>query len=344
MEGSPIGGIDLREQYILTSLAQHGAKIRFIVSDAKNCIHARYRFNHAKYLIIDNQTVIVESCNWVKTGIPTDPSFGNREWGIVIRNADVAHYFYTAFHHDFNPLCKDSCDIKYLNFQIPTDFMLDPTIYQGHYQPQFTSPEIQGNFTVTPVFSPDTSNYTICNLIESAQKTIYIEQLYIYPYWNDQVSPFVARLIEKAEEGLDIKIILNYNPSYGSTNDKINITKAMLTRKGVEVKFIYTNWSIFTNVHNKGMIIDNTSVLISSINWNENSVLYNREAGVIIENQDVAAFFSDVFFHDWALESTSYQMEQLFSLEDYSNQIIIVVVYGFTFALIIRDWRKRQWT
>ncbi len=51
--------------------------------------------------------------------------------------------------------------------------------------------------------------------------------------------------------------------------------------------------------HTKGVIVDRTQVLISSINWNENSARNNREAGLIIENEDVAEFYTDVFFYDW---------------------------------------------
>jgi phosphatidylserine/phosphatidylglycerophosphate/cardiolipin synthase-like enzyme len=52
-------------------------------------------------------------------------------------------------------------------------------------------------------------------------------------------------------------------------------------------------------VHNKGVIVDGDIVLISSINWNENSPSFNREAGVIIENPDAGAYFSAVFDADW---------------------------------------------
>ncbi len=51
--------------------------------------------------------------------------------------------------------------------------------------------------------------------------------------------------------------------------------------------------------HTKGVIVDRSWVLISSINWNENSARNNREAGLIIENCDVADFYADVFFYDW---------------------------------------------
>ena len=38
--------------------------------------------------------------------------------------------------------------------------------------------------------------------------------------------------------------------------------------------------------------------IITSLNWNPNSA-YNRETGVIVENEDIASFFTGVFLHDW---------------------------------------------
>ena len=80
---------------------------------------------------------------------------------------------------------------------------------------------------------------------------------------------------------------------------------------------------------------------------NENSVTRNREAGIIIENEDVAQFYADVFFHDWNINSPNsqkYEIEELSTEESYKNTIYIVVIFTMTFALIARDWRKRQWT
>ena len=92
------------------------------------------------------------------------------------------------------------------------------------------------------------------------------------------------------------------------------------------------------------MIVDNTSVLISSINWNENSVTRNREAGVIIENEYVAQYYADVFFYDWNLNPPVLQkQEELSASTDYKNTIYIVILFTMTFAFIARDWRKRKW-
>ena len=184
-------------------------------------------------------------------------------------------------------------------------------------------------------------------MIDSANESINIEQLYIYKNWTDRINPFVERLINKSKNGIDIKVILNYNPVYEETNYKNNLTKQYLEEYGIEVKFIYTNSSYFSNVHNKGMIIDNKSVLISSINWNENSFINNREAGIIIENEDIARYYLDVFFYDWDLNflrNKSQKNEFLSPDVDYKNTIYIVVIFTLTFALIARDWRKRQWT
>ena len=95
------------------------------------------------------------------------------------------------------------------------------------------------------------------------------------------------------------------------------------------------------------MIVDNKSVLISSINWNENSVTKNREAGIIIEYEKVAQYYTDVFFYDWNLsqpESEKKEVKVLSSEFDYKNTIYIAIIFTMTFALIARDWRKRQWT
>jgi phosphatidylserine/phosphatidylglycerophosphate/cardiolipin synthase-like enzyme len=58
-------------------------------------------------------------------------------------------------------------------------------------------------------------------------------------------------------------------------------------------------------IHNKGVIADRRKVLVSSINWNDNSPRFNRETGVIIEHQGVGDYFSRVFDDDWVVSEVS---------------------------------------
>jgi len=345
IEGKPVGGISDKEKFLLNRIKNYGGNIRIKHSDIENKIYPRYRFNHAKYLIIDNSSVVIESCNWGETGVPFDSNFGNREWGVIVKNRSVSNYFIDVFYDDYNKNFSDVILLDEVYWDIPYDFYLDTDYYKSFYKKSFESEVFVDNFSVKPVFSPDTSYNCIYNLLNSAKESIYVEQLYIYKYWDEKINPFVKILKDKARKGLDVRVIMNYNIYYDSTNEKINETKNFLEKNDVKVKFIYTNWSIFTNVHNKGIIVDNKSVLISSINWNENSFMNNREAGIIVYNKNISKYFSEIFFYDWNLEKpiTNSLFEDLNEKTD-ENTIYIVIIFTMTFALVIKDWRKRKWT
>jgi phosphatidylserine/phosphatidylglycerophosphate/cardiolipin synthase-like enzyme len=342
LEGSPIGGMSKEEKYILNRVADYGGDIRFISSDVERKVYSRYRFNHAKYLVIDNTTTIIESCNWANTGIPVQTNFGNREWGIIIKNVTVARYFSNIFEEDYDIFNCDIFSFDDMKIKVSPDENFEEFCAKGAYFPIFKSQVFHANFSAIPILSPDNSYENIINMINSANKSIFIEQLYIYENWSDSMNPFVKALIDKSSSDLDIKVILNYNPYYFDTNERSLKTKNLLEKNGIEVKFIYSNWSVFSNVHNKGMIVDNRSVLISSINWNENSVTQNRELGIIIECPEVAKYYAEVFFYDWNLNAPKEDIQLFESTADFKNTIYIVIIFTLTFALIARDWRKRQ--
>ena len=346
VEGGPVGGVCDKEKYLLNKLFNYGAKVYLKTSDNSKKIFSRYRFNHAKYLIIDNEVLIVESCNFADTGVPYDPSYGNREWGLVIKNSSVAKYYFNVFLDDSSIDYSEVISLNDSNWKIPYDYYLDYSYYKKAYKTNFETKNYFDNFSVKPIFSPDNSYKEIYELINSSNKSIYVEQLYIYKYWDEKINPFVKLLSEKANQGIDVRVIMNYNPTYSDTNEKINQTKEFLEENNVKVKFIYTNWSIFSNVHNKGVIVDNKSVLISSINWNENSFLNNREAGIIVYNENISRYFLKVFLYDWNLKQKCKNITELdpIELKSDENTIYMAVIFTLTFAVVIQDWRKRKWT
>jgi phosphatidylserine/phosphatidylglycerophosphate/cardiolipin synthase-like enzyme len=230
-----------------------------------------------------------------------------------------------------------------MNMTFFPDFILDYEIPTGLYLPQFTAKNVSGPCSITPIFSPDTSEQGILDAIDAATATIYVQQLYIYRDWDETISPFVQHLVNKSSDGVLVQVILDYNEQYEGTITIINETKEYLETYGVKVKCISSGWSPFSTIHNKGMIIDNTTVLISSINWNEQSVRKNREAGLLVKNQEVASYYATVFLSDWNLEP--YKMRaSVFSWADYKYLVLIAVVVCITLVFIVRDWRKRKWT
>ena len=67
----------------------------------------------------------------------------------------------------------------------------------------------------------------------------------------------------------------------------------------VEAEFNPRVFRVQSNVHNKGIIVDGERVLVSSANWSSDGVLRNRDAGLIIHDQEIAQYYQDIFLDDW---------------------------------------------
>ena len=248
-----------------------------------------FSYTHSKFMIIDNTTVVVESANWAKTGIPVNPSYGNREWGIVIRNEDLAQRFLEVFLSDL------SIAEPYV-LEVPSWFP-SPSISTGSYPYPFEEPlYYSGNISVEAIFSPDNAEKAIIDLLNSANESIYVQQNYIYLYWGDEINPFVEALVNASRRGVEVKVIID-----AGTIDKSDEAVNYLISN--EVKVGWSNTTYFETTHNKGIIVDGKVVLISSINWSETSVRKNREAGVIVYCEEVAQYYVDVFEWDWAVST-----------------------------------------
>ncbi|MFX0097630.1 MAG: phosphatidylserine/phosphatidylglycerophosphate/cardiolipin synthase family protein [Candidatus Hodarchaeota archaeon] len=246
-----------------------------------------FTFTHSKFIIIDREVVLVQSANWAKTGIPPDPSYGNREWGVVVKNQDVVDYFLDVFTNDVliaTPYTPDPYHLKTFSASISTGSYPDsPT--------PFSNQTFTGSMSIQPVLSPDNSNETIVQLLRSANNTLDVQQMYIKRYWDSGTDYFLEELVAAAARGVTVRVILDGDSS-GMTE-----VAYYLTNNSVAVSF--DNNTYFEWTHNKGVIVDGKVVLISSINWSHESVNENREAGVIIYSQSVASYFAQVFQWDW---------------------------------------------
>jgi cardiolipin synthase len=333
IEGSPVGVRTENQElakYVAQQIVNAGGRVRYIITDDSKGIYDRYKWNHAKYCILDNETVIVESENWKTTGIPVRSTGGNRGWGVTIVNKDIADFFLRVFSDDWKIISKDViefCDPKFPKYCKPDpSFSLEDLeiIYPADtYKVYFSNKTIYGTFKVSPVLAPDTSlmeTKSILGMIKSANISIYVQQIYAHKHWagsseywdsfsikETDKNLYLEEVINAARRGVEVKILLgvpfstddsrnNYETmkyiNEVAENENLNMV-AQIVDKSV------STGTGFTKIHNKGVIVDGRIVLISSINWGENSPTNNREVGVIIENEDVASFFSKIFNFDW---------------------------------------------
>ncbi len=294
LEGSPVGGIKDEERYIVEKIKIRGGTVRF--SDEPF-------INHAKYAVIDNETTIIMTENWKYTGIPCNNSFGNRGWGVVIRNAEVANYFKAVFIDDFYRGKDFSTEIWMEDLETKRFFM-SREIPKSSYVPVFEPLTINNDFTLIPVLAPDSamSNETILGTLDNAKENVYVQQFSTGRFWGEGDNTFIVALIEAAERGCEVKVLLDSKYLEGENNNDEVVSwlneEAREENLSLEAKLADLDSLGLAKIHNKGLIVDGKEVIITSLNWNANSI-YNREAGVIVENDEIASFYEDIFFYDW---------------------------------------------
>lgn len=296
VEESPAGGISDEEKAVLDMLGSVGAAPYYNTDEA-------IRYNHAKYMIVDNSSVLITTENLGYSGFPVDNSFGNRGWGVIVYGSGVAEYFLNLFFEDI----KEAEAVE--NYGISPSY----EIKKGKYAPKFKAQKYEGNFLVVPFTAPEEAIESIISFINSANDSLLIEQFYVYKYWgkrkygSPETTPnaFLEAAIDAARKGVRVRILLDstwYNVERDdpvSNYYTVQYINEIARDEALDMEArLADKRTGLEKLHVKGVVIDDKAVLISSVNWNEHSPTKNREIGLIVYG-DVAHYFSRVFASDW---------------------------------------------
>ncbi|MFW5946696.1 MAG: phospholipase D-like domain-containing protein [Candidatus Natronoplasma sp.] len=291
VEGQPVQGMPKREIASLNMISKEDCDVKLIGKDGND----PYEYYHPKYMIKDNRSVFITSENFVSSGFPSDNSNGNRGWGIILENKKAASYYGDVYQHDWEfGEDYEYQDIEYERYDITSSY----------YSPEFNRTEINGEFEITPVLSPDTAmdESTILEMIRGAEESIYVQQYYIR-YNDTDENPYLEAVKEASKRGVEVKILLDstwYNLEEDGNDKVVQELSSFSSDEGVDLEArLFSDYKGLLKSHNKGIIVDEENVLVSTINWNDNSIFQNRELGVIVKNSDVGKYYSQVFLDDW---------------------------------------------
>jgi sugar-specific transcriptional regulator TrmB len=279
---------------------------------------------HIKVVVRDSSSFWLSSGNFNVSNQPNmaakDPKRGSfktsdRDWHVIINHKGLAQLYEKYLQNDFTvagPFQASPNMVAAKQKQLATARKQRQELNKSmsklkKLQPDiaFTNPPAgskslgkQRTFTnapvsIQPVLTPDPGKdprmyiTQILNLIQSAEKTIYIQMQYITPppKTND-FQKLIDAVGNAFARGLDVRIIVSQFQKDISTEVLAKLKLDQVLRKQ-------------NRVHNKGIIIDSKKVLVSSQNWSSEGVMINRDAGVIIENADIASFFQEIFLDDW---------------------------------------------
>lgn len=345
LEGQPCCDFFITDQtrYVAKLMHDAGAEVRYMASDSSADRYRRYdNVNHAKYAIVDGVKTMVFSGNFKKSSTSRNPASGNRDWGVIIPNAEVAAYFASIFAYDFDPLRTDTFAYGYTSSKLrlgAPSASFTPSLSTdgdpgGYYLHPFSPRTVTGSFKVTPVMVPETdflNSAGLLGMLKGAQSEILLEWATVNPYWGASVPnqsqantpmPLVQELINAARRGIKVRVLLDgkydksSDPEAKANSATVQLLNQIAQAEGLDMvarimPFVVISGSVdsdnhlvrefagYNEIHNKGIIVDGSQVLISSINGTQASWLRNREAAVIVENGELGEYFGDAFWYDW---------------------------------------------
>jgi phosphatidylserine/phosphatidylglycerophosphate/cardiolipin synthase-like enzyme len=123
-------------------------------------------------------------------------------------------------------------------------------------------------------------------------------------------SPLFRSLVDAATRGVRVRVLLNDESVFSNKPSKnlqsVTDLNAIALSQGTQGRPLPLEAAIadlasmkVSIIHNKGVLVDGEKVLVSSINWNENSVKNNRETAVVITSKEAYDAFEALFEQDW---------------------------------------------
>jgi len=272
-----------------------------------------FRSAHEKFIVIDGETCIVQSGNYSPNSIPmnvldgkADGHFrtGNRDMGVAVQSKKLAAFLTKILDSDIKLELNTPEALAAATAALPPPPMLveaAPTKRPDKLFPSKTV-SLSSSISVQPILTPDNYMDVIPGVLKAAKKSILIEQQYIH-----SADPPVAQLLQaiadakKGKAGFDVRIILGKIFSNKDLQKEKENLKNMADKYGLKIgqNIRYIDTTRLVHCHNKLVLVDGKTVLVSSQNWSKAAVLENREAGLLFDHTGVAAYFTDIFEVDW---------------------------------------------
>jgi len=340
-EGQPVGGMSAASREIQAELVeamkQYGRDDHFYEMTSKAGGQRRFRFNHAKYVVIDGAALLIGSENYSATGNPTPSKLGNRGWEVLIHEPKLAKSFRQMFEMDRDLSHNDVIDRVVEPF-VSADLAVavdagGKDSHNGKRNPLYRKPRRLEASSVVEITSPDISLSGLVSLLSQAESSVDIQVMTFDSNWGKgdregNSSPLLAAVLGAARRGVSVRVLLNDETVFfrrrevgkfldlRATPLKNRVTVELLNSVGkreklklsahiADVKAMDVDY-----IHNKGVLIDDDKTLISSINWNENSVERNREAAVVLVSPQIHDHYEALFETDWQA-STGKSVEDL---------------------------------
>jgi cardiolipin synthase A/B len=136
------------------------------------------------------------------------------------------------------------------------------------------------------VLSPDNADAKITSLVDGAKHRLFV--------YNQSLSDpdLVARLVKAKARGVDVHVLLGYQPGFGGAPPAGDATLAQLRAGGVTAAYLRAHY-----LHAKAIVADDQAYL-GSQNFTNGGLRTNRELGEIFDDADLVETVAATFQKD----------------------------------------------
>ncbi|MBY5772141.1 hypothetical protein HFN63_18810 [Rhizobium leguminosarum] len=262
---------------------------------------------HIKVLVRDDEAFWLSSGNWKESGQPdADPAGDNallrrllreenREWHAIIEHPNLAKVYRTAIMGDF----KANEKTRPQDLELPELFFTGPTAplaLEAAPVIRFFAPFDETRpFVVQPILTPDNYLDIVVEAVKGCSGSLLIQNqsLSVPPEQADgRYRILWETILAKQKKDYDVRMIFRVqdrDPTRG--REMFEALKDF----GFDPKRVKRQ----KGCHTKGMIIDGRHVLLGSHNLTNMGATTNRDASLLFDDVPLAAYFSEIFEHDW---------------------------------------------
>lgn len=326
LEGSPVGGVDDHERYNCRQLEESGGQCWFMIRDDDLYIHDRYRYLHAKFMIVDGERALISSENLSPFSLPdddkSDGTWGRRGVLLLTSAEEIVERLRQLFADDLAP--AQHVDVfrwqaSHSQYGAPPDGFVPITVTGGTtYTVRYPQPVSFDDVSSLTLFhAPENilrnSEGLLALLGEAgAGDTVLVQQLAERPHWggrsgdpHSDPNPRLEAYIAAARRGATVRLLLDSHfDKFGdplSNSATCDYVREVAAQEHLRLRCALANPSGL-GIHNKMVLLDVGGrgwVLVGSWNGTEQSTKGNREVFVQLQSDAAHDYLTTVFESDW---------------------------------------------
>lgn len=330
LEGAPVSGIDDQERYVCQRLEAAGGACWFMIRDSGAAIHDRYRYLHAKFIVVDERLALVSTENLSPYSLPDDEK-GDGTWGrrglvIATTEAEIVQRLVDIFYDDLDPVAH----VDLFRWQVghpqyglpPAGFtpitVTGGTTYTVRYPHAVTFDDVSsiGLFQAPEnmLRSSDGLMKLLANV--GAGDTVLVQQLSERVHWGASAgnplsdpNPRLEAYLNAARRGAVVRLMLDAH--FDAPADALsNAATCAYVQQIAETEHLRLRCVVANptglGIHNKMVLLNVAGkgwVHAGSWNGTEQSTKGNREVALQFQSDAAYAYLAALFEADWPHEN-----------------------------------------